>query len=503
MKSNVIKNRYPVPTNIYKRKSTPFGNFPYKVPSPQEIVHPFYKPNDVASLTLCMRETKPRLLDGQFIMPTVLKHPKTQKYNLVDGALKFSTVKGVNTWLKSYLDHMTKKTEKPELIPVSERYNMQSHRKLSKEAKGAILLEFQEKTANGRVMIDRSKIIEVIEKLTINLELGLFSEDILIFALNNISKSPREVSVILSTATELLDTRIDQIKSVGNIISACITKLETMDVVETAIFLPEINKFLMKVCKKFHISSVFQRLNPVVNEKLFQFFVQHKNVEDATFAINELINKNVKPEDKEIIEYFKLLEQKFPDVPSNNKHKIAYINNFSPLITNTNEPTIFGFLIRSCSHNDILGNVIQLIDKNQSAKKILIAVNSQITLKIRQLSKHEIEASYRLCDYLQTLNKHFPDQLPPEISWELFLSFFQDGNFIMASKIIDENKIVLNPVLVNDLLSKNKKLRIRSMEMNSIGFTHNALSEFIDKYFLPHANVLTNDNKEWFNLLKK
>lgn len=499
MSSNVVKKRYPVPTNIYKKKSTPFAKLPYKVPSPQEIVHPFYKPGSVASLSLCMRETKPRLLDGQFVMPTVLKHPKTQDYKLVDGAIKFSTVKGVNMWLKSFIDHINIKAERPGLVLVAERYQVDPIRKFSKEAHQIILSEFNKATENGVNILDNSKLMDIIDNLTANMELGVFSEDILIFGLRNFSKTPREVSVILGTATELLDTRIDQMKSVGNIIFTCLSKLESMDGVENAVFGPQIDEFLTRVAKKFHMSSVFQHLSPVVNEKLFQFYVQHENLEDATFAINELINRNVKPEDTYIVKYLNVLEKKFAEIEPNNKHIIAYISNFSPIINSTNEPAIFGFLTRACRHSDILQNLLEIIGKSPEAKRIFFAINPEIINKIRQLSSSGIESSYRLSEYLDVLRRHFPEQLPAEVSWNIFNAFFEEGNFIMASRMIDEHNIALTPAIINDLISNNKKLRSRAMKMNSIGFTYNTLVEFIQKYFAPSIAKLKEENQTWIN----
>ncbi|KAL3232766.1 hypothetical protein RNJ44_04682 [Nakaseomyces bracarensis] len=499
MSSNFVKRSYPVPVNIYKKTNTPFGKLPYKIPSPQEIVHPFYKPDAVASLGLCMKEAKPTLLDGQFIVPSVIKHPKKHKYMLVDGALKFSTVQGVNMWLKSYMDFINQKFSVPELVTVNERYKSEPFRRLSADTQKTILHELKSFTEN-RSALDSATMTKVIDRLTANLELGLFAEDILIFSMSHIAKSPRDIGVIITVAADLLHSRIDQMKSVGNILFACLTALEKMDTTETACLCPLVDDFLSKIGDKFHISNVYSRLNPTINEKLFHFFIRHENLEEATFAINALINRNVKPEGRGIVQYLNLLEKKFPATSSENyKHKFAYTSSFSPILNYTKEPAVFGFLIRLCRHNEELKNVFELIDKSHSASEILTTINSDITNKIRQLSRNYLDHSCNLSAYLALLKRHFPGELPKEMSWTIFCAFFKEGNFIMASRIFDEQNLALTPVVIDGLVSQNKKLRQLSMKRNYIGFTYNSLTEFIKKYFSPHAKDLSEENRAWIN----
>ncbi|KAI8398257.1 ATPase expression protein 1 [Nakaseomyces glabratus] len=486
----------PIPLNIFKRKSIPFGRISRVTPKPEQLLHPFFRPGNVSSLGLCMKEGKPALLDSKSIIPSIVQNSKTGNPVLANCSLAFSSVQGVSTWLKQYENLRETRTTPFSTIPFSDLNRYLTS--LPKSKVEIIEKAYTNLINNDGSHISKGIILELVHELSSDFELAVFSENILIFFLNDKVSKRSELACVLEAAFDLLDTHIDQPKTIYKFLMAFFAKYFEVPVQADTDLNTLMVKLLMKLENKFHLESMYSKMVPELTEALFSFYTREGNLHEANIAINDLIKKGFIPKSEDIENYLTLINTKYPGHNSQDyMWRLFHIAHFEGLIQSSDHPNLLKFLVQNCRHREEIETVFTIVAKNKNSKILLEHLTAPVIDSISNMKMHRVPKSSLLSDYYKLMKDAFNNELSHQLKLLLLQGYIKFGNFSMSAKIIEDNHLNLTVDIANKLIKIIKHNNKLFKGIDCPGFSEEALALFLECYIKPFEDELDQHSKKW------
>lgn len=434
--SNKITSPSTIPVNKYKTLDNIFKTTNTNIPNGHQVLHPFYSPNILERGILCMTEVRPCLLDGEKIIPAVIKVPKNFEDKIVNGIFVFDTVKGMNQWIQIFV---RARNSYSKLSLIEGEYEIRAsklHGLLSD------CFPFFPNISNS---VSKNDITMIVKTLIERPNVVIYTEEVFLYLLQ---EYPKLTYSIMDSLVEFIGTRIEEKMSIQMLIAQSLKNLKNFEIDKE--YLKIFDKMLCTVERKVEIKC-YKDFDPGLRLDMFAFFIKHHSLKNAKSLLSEFIKKGECPSLKLIEEYLKLIDIMItptiigPTVLLR-QHKFAYISDLAPILNQYLTSTMVKILLPYCKHSTELFNLVSLIENSSESRKIFTETSNNLIQIISVLTNNNLTNSMNLSILLRRIKPYFGNSLHQTLLLEFIKAYILNHNFAMAATLLDQ---IVEPIDLN------------------------------------------------------
>lgn len=488
-----LKTETVIPKNPNKRtRDGSFRKFKRVAPAIGDSMHPFYSPNIMERAILCASEIKPELLDGQPIVPAVIKQLKTLEPALVNTRWQPQSTQGLNDWLEPFRK-MRRKSSPLKLI---ENHEIDNVIRPSRIDSGRIpelrkfALMFEKEDAG---ILSASTIGSLIDRLAADQEKAVFSEEVFLYILQHYCKSSQGIASVVDSITEFLHKDIDDLKTAETLLAHVLMALRRNSIPLTPRATSAILKLIDSVSTRFHRPFCVVDFSPAVVQMTTEFYVDSGFLKESKVLFTDMVNKERCPSAQLVEKYLGLIESVCGISTSGNDFlkKFVYISNFRPIFQTTMTPRITEFLVSYCRHFDEILSLLVLVDHSKVKKQIWDLVLPQMIRRVSLLTKDSAKNCCHLTVLYQKASRFYGMPLSTKVNKAFIIQYAVNGNFAMVARllsIIDSNAF---PSFYASVLAAYDQSSAFSMEVPSSGAALKNKHQFMTSMIIPHYTEIS------------
>ncbi|CUS22284.1 LAQU0S05e01904g1_1 [Lachancea quebecensis] len=481
-----------IPKNPNKRTHDgSFRKFKRVVPAVEDSMHPFYSPNVMERAILCASETKPELLDGQPVVPAVIKHLKSLESTLVSASWQPESKQCLNYWLKPFRE-MRKKSSPLKLIDSHEidivlRSSKIDPGRIPELQKFALMFENEDMG-----ILSATTIGSLIDRLISDQGKAVFSEEVFLYILQHYCKSGQSIASVAHSISEFLHKDIDDLKTAETLLAHVLMTLRRNSIQVAPTVSSAVFKLIDAISTRFHRPFCVLDFSPAVVQMTTEFYVDSGLLKESKVLFTDMINKERCPKAELVEKYLGLIENVCGISTSNNDFlkKYVYISNFRPIFQTVMTPQIAEFLISYCRHFDEVLSLLELVDRSKVTKQIWDLVLPQMIRRVSILTKDSVKNCCHLTILYQRASSFYGKPLSTKVNKAFIIQYAVNGNFAMVVRLLgitDPNTIPSFYASVLAAYDQSDAFNMRPPPSKTILKNKN---QFMTSLIIPHYSEL-------------
>lgn len=486
-----------VPRNPLKHLNGSKQGATLLVPSPSHIVHPFYTPSSTEEIIACSTESFPALLDGKQIVPSLVNDPAAAAYRIEMSSLKFKWVRGVSSWLEE-LSNITHSSSQVDYKILDERMTpfLSKPSKLSTREHPLISTLRQLFVVEESHKISPVTLNAIIEQFVNDRDLGVFSEDVYLYLLQNHVNSTEKILTIIESIRQHLSTDIDQLKVTEELVLNLLISLKKNKLPVTKPVVAAFDGLLEEINSRFHLQDCVTQFRPLVCGNILEHYIKVGNLSGSKRVISGLIARKVLPAEKTIVAYLKSVNEQLEHSKTHKGYLKAFalVSDFRPIIERAHNPLIFTYLIPLCRHISEVTSLLTTIKNSSNAKDILNVNLVPFIHKISHLKADTPVKSAHLCALYRMALPFYNHEPLDDHSKAFVLAFAELQNYTMMATVMGKYTHALTKDFFNAVLSKLEKSHVRP-DSHYIEGCDAFKVEFLTRYMLPFYFGLSEKSK--------
>lgn len=462
------------------------------VPSPEQIIHPFYTPGKTEEFTLCLREIKPSLLDGKPVIPALIGDSQTTKPMLRNCSLQFDSVRGVNRWLME-LSSVRKISLRSIYTCIDGKmiYELIKPSKLGKSNAPHLTHLTELFGTQHSQQINPKTLDTIVDQFVTNPELGVFSEDIYLYLLQHHVNSTDKIVAIIDSIKCRIHSDIDQFKVVETLALQILLSRNKNTLPLTSKFASSFESLLEEINDRFHIQFCETKFQAIVSQYVLDFFIETGNLNRSKIILTHLVTNGLIPHEDTTVAYLNLLDKTIGNSHKDTLKKFAYISDFRPIIERAQSPTLFHCLIPFCRHFNEVTSLLKIIQNAKNTKEVLDVTLVSFISRVGSLNSQRRVTSANLCSLYRMAAPFYDDKLPEKFIEAFILQFALQANYSMVAALLEGRN---SPLPVNRLELILLNLEESSNEKGAvtlIGSDEGHKRTFLENYVLPTYSQLS------------
>lgn len=467
------------------------------VPSPGQIIHPFYTPNKTEEFALCLREIKPSLLDGKPVIPALISDLQTTKPMLRNCTLKFGSVRGVNKWLME-LSSIRRKSLQSEHTFIDDKmiYKLVKPSKLGKFNDPHITKLKELFGIEHSQQINPKTLDTMVDQFVNNPELGMFSEDIYLYLLQHHINSTDKIVAIIDSIKCRIHSDIDQFKVAETLALQILLSLTKNNLPLTNKFACSFESLLEEINDRFHIQSCETKFQAIVSQYFLDFFIETGNLNRSKKIYSHLVSNGLIPREKTTVAYLNLLDRTIGNSNKDILKKFAYISDFRTVIEKAQSPTLFHCLIQFCRHFNEVTSLLKIIQNAKNTKEVLDVTLLPLISKVGSLNTHRMVTSANLCSLYRMAAPFYDNKLPEKFIEAFILHFALQENYSMIATLLKGEKTPLSVSRLESILLSLEGSENKEGAVNLISCDEGHKRIFLENYLLPTYSQLSMKSRQ-------
>lgn len=428
-------------------------------PLPHQIIHPFYTPTRAAELSVCSKEVRGKLLEGEKVVPALVTDWKGKPL-LRNRFIIFDTVRGANHWLQEYADRR-KQAEKMVYRTLEDQPDRLITPSKLHKSNVPLVGKLTELFGSARTSeLNSAAVDSIVDDLVNDVEIRFFCEDVYMYLLQHHVNSGGKLIAIIESINSHMVPGIDQLKVAETLVLQIVLSIQRNRLVLTEELVNAHNRLIDTINQKFHTNACELQFDPLVTQSLLEFHILSGNLNHSKKLLTHLVLNGWAIREDVSVKYLQLVETKVRDEDKETRilKRFAYISDFRPLVQRAQTPFFFAALVSYCRHFGELYSLLSVITNNvRNTREVFDVTLLSMIDATSHMGKNNRFKSANLYELHRTILPYYDNNLPAKFVRCFAFQFAKFKNWSAVAGFLKRYPSSFTPNSIASLLTASQE----------------------------------------------